>query len=46
VHPAKGETVTDVLWQMVAHNSYHTGQIALLRRAFGFWPPPGGGDTW
>lgn len=46
VHPAKGETVTDVLWQMVAHNSYHTGQVALLRRAFGHWPPPGGGDTW
>lgn len=46
VHPAKGETVRDVLWQMVAHNSYHVGQVALLRRAFGAWPPPAGGDTW
>jgi uncharacterized damage-inducible protein DinB len=46
VHPAKDETVEDVLWQMVSHNSYHTGQLVLLRRAFGAWPPPGGGDTW
>ena len=46
VHPAKQETVTDVLWQMVAHNSYHAGQMALLLRAFGAWPPAGGGDTW
>ncbi len=46
VHPAKKETVQDVLWQMMAHNSYHTGQIALLRRAFGAWPPATGGDTW
>ena len=46
VHPTKGETVRDVLWQMVAHNSYHVGQVALLRRAFGAWPPPAGGDTW
>jgi uncharacterized damage-inducible protein DinB len=35
-----------VLWQMVAHNSYHTGQIAMIRRALGAWPPRGGGDTW
>jgi uncharacterized damage-inducible protein DinB len=35
-----------VLWQMVAHNSYHVGQIALIRRALGAWPPPNGGDTW
>jgi len=35
-----------VLWQMVAHNSYHVGQIALIRRALGAWPPRGGGDSW
>jgi uncharacterized damage-inducible protein DinB len=35
-----------VLWQMVAHNSYHTGQIALIRRALGAWLPRGGGDAW
>ena len=46
VHPAKGESVLDILWQITAHNSYHTGQVALLRRAFGAWPPTGGGDSW
>lgn len=45
-HRARGETVQDVLWQMAVHNSYHTGQVALLRRAFAAWPPAGGGDTW
>jgi uncharacterized damage-inducible protein DinB len=39
-------TVRGVLFQMVAHNSYHLGQVALLRRALGAWPPPGGSDTW
>jgi uncharacterized damage-inducible protein DinB len=39
-------TLEAVLWQMVAHNSYHVGQIALMRRALGAWPPRGGGDTW
>lgn len=35
-----------ILWQMVAHNSYHTGQIAVIRRTLGLWPPKAGGDTW
>jgi uncharacterized damage-inducible protein DinB len=39
-------TLEAVLWQIVAHNSYHVGQIALIRRALGVWPPRGGGDTW
>jgi uncharacterized damage-inducible protein DinB len=39
-------TLEAVLWQMVAHNSYHVGQIALLRRALGAWPPRAGGDSW
>lgn len=39
-------TVEAVLWQMVAHSSYHVGQIAMLRRALGAWPPRAGGDTW
>lgn len=46
VHPAKGETVRDVCWQMIAHNSYHLGQVVQIRRVFGAWPPPEGGDTW
>ena len=39
-------TLEAVLWQMVAHNSYHVGQIAMIRRVVGAWPPRGGGDTW
>jgi len=39
-------TLESVLWQMVAHNSYHVGQIAVIRRALNAWPPKGGGDTW
>jgi uncharacterized damage-inducible protein DinB len=49
IHPGdkqQSSTLEAVLWQMVAHNSYHTGQIALIRRALGAWPPRGGGDTW
>jgi uncharacterized damage-inducible protein DinB len=39
-------TLEAVLWQMVAHTSYHTGQIAMIRRVLGAWPPRAGGDTW
>jgi uncharacterized damage-inducible protein DinB len=39
-------TLEAILWQMVAHNSYHVGQIAMIRRMLGTWPPRGGGDTW
>jgi len=39
-------TLEAVLWQMVAHNSYHVGQVAMIRRTLGAWPPRGGGDTW
>lgn len=39
-------TVETVLWQIMVHNSYHIGQVALLRRCLGVWPPLGGGDSW
>jgi uncharacterized damage-inducible protein DinB len=39
-------TVRTIVMQIVAHNSYHAGQIALLRRQSGIWPPRRGGDTW
>jgi uncharacterized damage-inducible protein DinB len=39
-------TVHAMLWQIAMHNSYHAGQIALLRRQSGAWPPERGGDTW
>ena len=43
---AHSSTVGAILWQTMAHNSYHTGQIATLRRCLGVWPPQAGGDTW
>jgi uncharacterized damage-inducible protein DinB len=43
---ARTSTVLAILWQTLAHNSYHVGQIALVRRALGAWPPSGGGDSW
>ena len=42
----KQTTVRALLMQITAHNSYHAGQIALLRRQAGVWPPERGGDTW
>jgi uncharacterized damage-inducible protein DinB len=45
-HKERASTVEAGLWQLVAHNSYHVGQIAMLRRILGVWPPRSGGDTW
>ncbi|MGC1371819.1 MAG: DinB family protein [Candidatus Sulfotelmatobacter sp.] len=45
-HKERAATLEAVLWQLVAHNSYHVGQIALIRRVLGTWPPHAGGDTW
>ncbi|HXX13874.1 MAG TPA: DinB family protein [Candidatus Eremiobacteraceae bacterium] len=45
-HETRSSTVLAILWGTVAHNSYHVGQIAQVRRALGVWPPPRGGDTW
>jgi len=39
-------TVREMVMQISAHNSYHAGQIALLRRQCGAWPPRRGGDSW
>ncbi len=44
--PGGRRTRADSLRSMTNHVSYHVGQIALLRRMLGAWPPPGGGDTW
>jgi hypothetical protein len=35
-----------MLCAIAAHNSYHAGQVALLRQLLGKWPPPSGGLTW
>ena len=45
-HEQRARTLEAVLWQLAVHNSYHTGQIAMIRRSLGAWPPRGGGDTW
>jgi uncharacterized damage-inducible protein DinB len=39
-------TVGAVVKQITVHNSYHVGQIAMLRRQFDAWPPQRGGDSW
>ncbi|WP_181347035.1 DinB family protein [Thalassobacillus sp. CUG 92003] len=39
-------TRQSLLMDLVIHNSYHGGQVVLLRRQLGSWPPPSGGDTW
>ena len=49
IHPGdqqRSSTLEASLWQIVVHNSYHTGQIAMLRRALNAWPPKAGGDSW
>jgi uncharacterized damage-inducible protein DinB len=45
-HAKHSSSLLAVLWQTLVHNSYHVGQIALLRRALGAWPPRAGGDSW
>jgi len=43
---ARSYSVEAVLWQIMVHNSYHVGQIAMMLRTFGAWPPRAGGDSW
>ena len=40
------KTALEVIQLVASHNSYHAGQVAVLRRMLGAWPPPGGGVTW
>ena len=40
------ETVGDRIRYTAVHNAYHFGQITLLRRMQGFWPPEGGENTY
>lgn len=42
----KPYTVGVRLLIMSTHDSYHLGQVVMMRRVMGEWPPPGGGDTW
>jgi uncharacterized damage-inducible protein DinB len=45
-HANQATTVEDVVWQTIVHTSHHLGQVILIRRQLGAWPPPGGGDSW
>ena len=45
VHNQHSSSVLAVLWQTAVHNSYHIGQIVLLRRMLNHWKAEAG-DTW
>ncbi len=36
----------DIVQAIASHLSYHIGELILLRRIFGCWPPPQGGYVW
>lgn len=40
------ESRMEVVTSLIGHNSYHLGQVVLLRQMQGSWPPPSGGNTW
>jgi uncharacterized damage-inducible protein DinB len=42
----RGVSAREELLMLQGHNSYHLGQIVMLRQELGAWPPPRGGDTW
>jgi uncharacterized damage-inducible protein DinB len=43
----RGEyTRLGILQAIASHNSYHAGQVVVLRQMLGTWPPPSGGATW
>jgi uncharacterized damage-inducible protein DinB len=46
VRKGRGKSPLEMLAAVGAHNSYHVGQAALLRRLLRRWPPPSGGFTW
>jgi len=43
---SRSSSAEEVLWQIMVHNSYHVGQIAMMMRCFSLWPPRSGADTW
>jgi hypothetical protein len=42
----RSKSPLDMLAGVAVHNSYHAGQVALLRQLLRKWPPPSGGMTW
>lgn len=45
-HPSNYDSGYDVVTSMATHIAYHTGQIVIMRRILGDYPPPSGGYTW
>jgi uncharacterized damage-inducible protein DinB len=41
-----GKSRLEMLQTIASHNSYHLGQVVILRQMIGAWPPPSGGLTW
>ena len=41
-----GKSPLEMLHTIASHNSYHIGQIVVLRQMLSSWPPPSGGLTW
>jgi uncharacterized damage-inducible protein DinB len=39
-------TRLEMLQMIASHNSYHLGQVVLLRQRLGAWSPPSGGLAW
>jgi uncharacterized damage-inducible protein DinB len=46
VHKRQASSVQAVLWQTLVHNSYHLGEIVLLRRALGCELDHAARDSW
>jgi len=40
------KTPLEMLQTITSHNSYHLGQVVVLRQRLCAWPPPSGGLTW
>ncbi len=40
------KTPLEMLQSIASHNSYHLGQVVVLRQTLHAWPPPSGGLTW
>jgi len=42
----RGTSAREEILMLQGHNSYHLGQIVMLRHQLGSWPPPRGRDAW
>ncbi len=40
------KTPAEMLQTIASHNSYHLGQVVVIRQRLGAWPPASGGLTW